>query len=124
MEKPIRGEREQIRLKQKKYKKERLSNENINQRFWRLIKKRQYRRKGYHSLAITEQYSASIGKHGAAQPKFTNCTPLDKSIVSKYITLFFDTLHRVESGFQILESPDAFLNVGMSLPKNFFLPIL
>ena len=113
-------ERAAIRLKHQQYKKNRLRDESNNQRFWRLIKQRQFRRKGYHNLVIINQYDASIGKYGTEQPEFSDClTPFDKKI-DQYIALFFDMLRRTERGEQIVEHCDKFAERGIDLPKNFF----
>ena len=77
------------RYKHQQYKKERLKNENNNQRFWRLIKDRQYRHKCYHNSAILDKYNSSLGKYGFDKPRFPPNRTTDKVVVSQFIKLFY-----------------------------------
>ena len=108
------------RSKHQQYKKERVKNENNNQRFWRLVKDRQYRHKGYHNTAIIDQYHSSLGKYGFEKPKFPLTCTTDKHVVSQFIKLFYTMLEKAQDGIIIWENRDTFPYAGISLPKKIF----
>ncbi len=63
-------EKQEIQKHIRLYKVDKRRKESRNQRFWRLLKRREYRRKGYHNSYIQMQYESSIGKYGKLPPKF------------------------------------------------------
>ena len=114
-------EKVEARRKHQLYKAERLKNENNNQRFWRLIKGRQYRKNGYHNNAIHMRYDRSIGLYGFTKPTFPKCSSPDDQSVETQIWRFNFILKKVLSGKPIPENLFVtFAERGIDLPRYFF----
>ena len=115
------SEKIEARRKHQQYKATRLKNENNNQRFWRLIKGRQFRRNGYHNNAIHVRYDRSIGLNGFTQPTFENCTSPSDKFVELQIGRFYYMMKKALSGRSIPENLfTTFAERGIDLPKQFF----
>ncbi len=110
----------EVRRKHQLYKKTRLERENNNQRFWRLIRRRQWRRKGYHNMFLAKQYDRSIGKYGTRIPDFPDCiSSCDKQIMVQ-LEIFYEMLHDIEIGEPIPDSKfETFRQKGIDLPRDF-----
>ena len=114
-----------VRKKHQIYKKAKLAEESNNQRFWRLIKRRQYRRKTYHNDAIMDQYEKSIGKYGYVLPEFPDCkSPTDQSI-QEHLSVFYDMLRDARCGKtkpikEYQSKFESFKNRGIDVPQTFF----
>ena len=114
------SEKNEARRKHQLYKAERLRNENNNQRFWRLIKGRQFRKKGYHNHAIHLRYDISLGMYGFTKPIFENCTPRNDKFVEIQIQKFYYILEKALSDTPIPANLfETFGEHGIDLPKKF-----
>ena len=118
-------EKNETRRKHQVYKAERFKNENNNQRFWRLIKGRQFRKKRYHNTAIRLRYAYSLGMYGFTKPTFPNCTSPDDKFVELQIWRFYYILKKVLSDSPIPEDMfETFAERGIDLPKHFFIDFI
>ena len=115
------SEKVEARRKHQVYKAQRLKNETNYQRFWRLIKGRQFRKNGYHNTAILLRYDTSLGMYGFSKPTFPNCSSPDDQFVETQIYRFNYILKKVLSGSPIPEKLfQTFEERGIDLPKHFF----
>lgn len=115
------SEKMEARRKHQVYKAQRLRNETNNQRFWRLIKGRQFRKNGYDNNAILLRYDKSLGLYGLTKPTFPNCSSPDDKFVEDQIYRFNYILKKVLAGSPIPEELfQTFAERGIDLPKHFF----
>ena len=115
------SEKIEARRKHQVYKAQRLKNETNNQRFWRLIKGRQFRKNGYDNNAILLRYDKSLGLYGLSKPTFPNCSSPEDQFVEDQIHRFNYILKKVLSGSPIPEKLfQTFAERGIDLPKHFF----
>ena len=111
----------EARRKHQVYKAQRLKSETNNQRFWRLIKGRQFRKNGYDNNAVLFRYDKSLGMYGLTKPTFPNCSSPDDKFVEDQIYRFNYILKKVLSGSPIPEEIlQTFAERGIDLPKYFF----
>ena len=111
----------EIRKKHQIYKNNKLNNENNNQRFWRLILRRQRRRNGYDNLVLLEQYHRSIGKYGLEVQGSVHVHECADKDIKNQINLFYELLHEAQTGKYIsFEKTKAFGERGIHLPENFY----
>ena len=114
--------REHIR----KHNAQRRKSENRNQRFWRLIRRREYRQMDRdHNIVITMYYEQSIGKYDYIMPTFDQSKVVDCSDIVEEVKLaiaeFYNLLAMAERGLIIPESRfDFFKRFEIDLKPNFF----
>ena len=113
--------REHIR----KHNAQKLMSENRNQRFWRLIRRREYRKMEDHNIVIRVYYEQSIGKYDYIMPTFDQSKVVDCSDIVEAVKLaiaeFYNPLAMAERGHIIPESRfDFFARFEIDLKPNFF----
>ena len=112
---------QRFREQHQTYKANRLTNENCNQRFWRLLSRREYRRKGYYNTAIRIKCDDSIGKYGEPLPMLESRKSGTGQQLSEEFTLFYKLLGCAEKGILIPDSRfTLFAERGIDLPTHFF----
>ena len=111
----------EMRKNHQVYKKEKLASETNNQRFWRLLLRRQHRRKRYHNLILLEQYERSIGKYGLELRTSGNVQECTDKNIKEQLSLFYELLHDARNGRIIsLDETHPFLERGIHFPENFY----
>ena len=112
---------QRIREHHQTYKANRLANENCNQRFWRLLSRREYHRKGYYNAVIRIKCDDSIGKYGEPIPMLASRQSGTGQQLNEEFKLFYELLGYAEQGIPIPDSRfTLFAKRGINLPTNFF----
>ena len=100
-----------------KHKARKRRSENRNQRFWRLIRRREFRKMENHNIVIRVYYEQSIGKYDYIMPTFDQSKVVDCSDIVE----FYNLLKMAERGLIIPESRfDFFERFEIDLKPNFF----
>ena len=108
-----------------KHKARKRRSENRNQRFWRLIRRREFRKMENHNIVIRVYYEQSIGKYDYIMPTFDQSKVVDCSDIVEEVKLaiaeFYNLLTMAERGLIIPESRfDFFAQFEIDLKPNFF----
>ena len=109
----------------RKHNAQKLRSENRNQRFWRLIRRREYRKMDDHNIVIRMYYEQSIGKYDYIMPTFDQTKVVGCSDIVEEVKLaiaeFYNLLTMAERGIIIPESRfDFFSRFEIDLKPNFF----
>ena len=92
----------------RKHNAQKLRSENRNQRFWRLIRRREYRKMDDHNIVIRMYYEQSIGKYDYIMPTFDQTKVVGCSDIVEEVKLaiaeFYNLLTMAERGIIIPES--------------------
>ena len=125
-------ETQKIRETYRTHKANKLKNESKNQRFWRLIRRREYRRCKDHNSAIAVQYHHSIGMYGAKMPdnayvhgntsdNVDSVGALPNFSIKEESRKFYEMLELAKNGLSIPQSSFEFLRErDIEIPDEFF----
>ena len=118
-------EKELFREKNNRMKRERRVQETSNQKFWRLLRRRQQRKMGYLLLSIEHEYHRSANRYGIycdfAKTDNEAIIQLSDIGMKTVFSVFYEMLDLALSGKPIPAEKYTFLyNYGIYLPEYFF----
>ena len=122
----VKTEREKVlvRKESNRKKQEKRAQETSNQKFWRLIRRRQHRKRGYNLSSIEFEYHRSTNKYGIdidSAPSHDVVVELSDVGMKLMISIFNDMLNLVHTGKTIpMNKFMIFDHYGIYLPQSFF----